>query len=236
MGMDIYIWFVIVLAAVLFSLIPVRTLRKSTSVFTFKKFGIRGKKRWNALVDDLGNIFLLISFLFCCTYWLIPYYLEIYAVWMLFTLLCTISRCVIITARYPKDWKGKAGTLIVNTGTFLIGAIGLACAIGCFNHSMFTGQVANFARDLEAGKIASYMYFLTNPSFFYVLLEGILLFMPLMFLWNGFKYMRTERTIRAANVVTYAIKLLLLYTIMIGLGYEGFHFINMVYHTELEQI
>lgn len=42
--MDIYIWFVIVLAAVLFSLIPVRTLRKSTSVFTFKKFGIRRKK------------------------------------------------------------------------------------------------------------------------------------------------------------------------------------------------
>ncbi len=234
--MDWLTWMVIVGIAVLLSLVPIKDLRKATSIFTFKKFGIRKKKRWNALIDDLGNFFLLISFVFCCVYWLVPYYRQIFAVWIMFTMICALSRSAIITSKYPRDWKGKTSAIIVNAGLYLVGAIGLAGAVGVFNNSMFLSGVARFTHDLESGSIQSYMYFLTNPSIFYVLLEGLLMFIPLMFLWNNFKYMRTERMIRAANVVTFTIKLLLLYALLVTLSYYGFDFINMIYCVDAKAV
>ncbi len=112
----------------------------------------------------------------------------------------------------------------------------MAGAVGVFNNSMFLSGVARFTHDLESGSIQSYMYFLTNPSIFYVLLEGLLMFIPLMFLWNNFKYMRTERMIRAANVVTFTIKLLLLYALLVTLSYYGFDFINMIYCVDAKAV
>ena len=51
----------IIVAGILFALIPENKLRKYLSIFSFKKFGIRKKKRWNALIDDLGNGFQVLS-------------------------------------------------------------------------------------------------------------------------------------------------------------------------------
>lgn len=236
MFMDLITWVVIVGVGVAIAVVPIKDLRKATSIFTFKKFGIRKKKRWNALIDDLGNFFLLLSFVYCCVYWLIPYYRQIYAVWIMFTLIVTLSRAVVITSKYPKDKKGKLCTILVDVGIYLVGAIGLAGAVGAFNNEIFLSGVDRFARDLQSGGIHDYMYFLTNPSFFYVVLEGLIMFIPLMFLWNNFKYMRTERTIRAANVATFTIKVLIVCALMTVLSYEGFSFLNMVYCVDLKQI
>lgn len=231
--MKSYLYISLVIAVgILLTLIPIKYLRKYTAYFSFKKFGIRKKKRWNALLDDLGNTFLVISFLFCALYWLIPYFEWIYVVWLLFTGLCTLSRSAIITSHYPNTKGSQFKAALVNMLIFDLMGIGLGAGFGLLNNNAFYGAIAAFRLDLRAGYLMSMMYYLTNPTFFYILLEGLILFIPLMTLWNHFKYMRTERTIRAANIVTYVFKMILICVVLFILAHYGFAFLDMVYHVD----
>lgn len=225
----------IIVAGILFALIPENKLRKYLSIFSFKKFGIRKKKRWNALIDDLGNGFQVLSFLFCLFFWAIPYFEYFYALWLFFTLLCALSRACLIASAFGKGKQAKVKAALVRVFLFYTGCIGGAAALGAFNHGIAYASFPIFLDHIEARRFMDYMYFLTDPTFFFVLLEFILLVTPLMVLWSHFRYMRTERTFRAANIYTFVFKMLLLNVCLFGLSYYGFSFINSVYHVEYTQ-
>ena len=202
------------------------TIAKILAIFTFKDFGVRRIERWRSNTDTLGNIFLSLCVIFCCGYWLLPNFLIIYSM----ILFISAAACLGVVARlFATDpLEGK----LALWGIFIVVFVGWLSACGFLNQQIFLTQIQVFRGDCLQGSIRSILYFLTNPSFAYTVLEGILLFMPLGILWNHFKYIRTEKTLRAKNLLTFCLKMIFYCFLMIYVGAYGFTYLNQIYHFE----
>lgn len=99
----------VLFVSLLFLLIPLNVLSTLTVPFSFKTFGIRKVKRWYSRTDTLANFFLWISVIFAFGFSFIPQGVQmariIFAVWMIFAWLCTISRAVRLSQVKRSDIK-----------------------------------------------------------------------------------------------------------------------------------
>lgn len=223
--MENLIWIVLVaLFCLLIVFLPNVVLNAITNIFSMEKFGIRKIKRYRTTTDSFGNFMIFILLLFCIFYFLIPGYKIIYSVFYWFAFLCCIAQANRVTKKKEKR--------IVLFCVSLLGCIGYISAMGFVNQHMADVGIQLWLMDHADGKVFALFYFLTNRSWFYLLFQGILFIWPVFCMWSQFKYMRLENSIKAYHIVTYVFKTLLVCSFILGLGYYGFEFLDMVYQVE----
>ena len=192
---------------------------KHLSWLSLGQFGVRKIRRWNAYTDSFANFILFLCFIFCCTYWLIPFSFWIYSVILLLTTLITMSRVNFIKQtrlKYPR-WAAFC--------FFLVGMIGWFSVAD----SAFFEPIYQLQKDVLAYKIDNVLYFLQEVNFMYAVLQGFLMWVPLWFLWNHFKTMRTDHCLRSHNIVTFTLKVVFVCGLLLGLSIFGFGFLDVIY-------
>lgn len=229
--MIVWIYAAMAILAIALMLLPAKTLAEITSFFSFGSFGIRRIRRWNNTTDTLGNFFIIFSLALSLCAFLIPEYLAWYGMWYGFTLLCVVSKAAAIGINMPV-WKYEImlGMLLV------LGICGFVSAYGLLNNQAGFIPMRYFLNDLQHDRLADAWYYITNPTFFYVALQSLLLFAPLLFLWQQFKYMRLEDKFKGANLFTFTCYILFLSALMLGLSYKGFDIINIAYQVQTSRI
>jgi hypothetical protein len=217
-------------AGILLCLVPAGWIRTVTSPFTFHNFGIRKIKRMHTTTDTLANGLETVCLLFCIIYPIVPAYSWIYLLILIFTFLCTLSRWAVMAAK-GKDWKHKVECAFVLFGYWMVFAAGLLCntVLEADNASVF---ISNWLHALFQGTYLDVMYYLVNPDLFFWLLKGFLMAVPVFFLWQQFKYLRLERTYRAANIFTYVLKIIFILALMMVFCVEGYPFLYRVYQMD----
>ena len=189
------------------------------SKFGLGRFGLRHLMKWKSSTDTLGNWMLFVSFVFCCVYWLVPYYSIFYSIFLGFTILATVGRVSLLSKRHLKMPCWIVFCL------YSVGAVGWFCSMMNGEHVL----IDSFYRDVMAGRVNEFFYIMTHVSFMHTVLQGFLMWFPFLFLWNHFKYMRCEKRIRAKNVATLTVQCVVVCLIMIILFVYGFPFLNRMY-------
>ena len=208
---------------VFFILIGVGTILslsyKRLSKFGLGKFGLRHLMKWKSSTDTFGNCMLFVSFVFCCVYWLIPYYSIIYSFFVAFTILATMGRVCLLPKRQQilPCWTAFC--------MYLMGAVGWFCSMMNGAHASIT----SFCKDVFAGRVNEFFYIMTHVSFMDTLLQGFLMWLPCWVLWNHFKYMRCEKRIRANNIASLSVQTFVICFVMFFLFFKGFDFLKSVY-------
>lgn len=222
---------ILILLGLIFCVTPYKTMTSVLSVFSFSDFGIRKIKRWRNTTDTLGNFFIVVSAAICLSYiFYFKYFLVIYGLWMLFTLLCTLSRVFIMTKRYT-EWK----RLLLIVQIYAFAAVGLLCVSAVLFHSTAMYSIPLLAEDIEKGRI-DFWYIFLNPSISYALLQGLIMLVPLFELWQQFKCMRLDNRFRGYNLATMTIHTLIVLAGLIFISLYGFNFIDDVYQVQYKQL
>ena len=108
---------------------------------------------------------------------------------------------------------------------YCVGMIGWLSTVD----SSFFMPIAQWRQDVLAMRIDSILYFFQEVHFMYTVLQGFLMWIPLCFLWNHFKTMRTDHCLRSKNAVTFTCKVFFVCAFLWGLSIFGFAFIDVVY-------
>lgn len=213
--------------ALLIACLPLKSIAIVTTPFSMKTFGIRKIKRWHSRTDTLANFMIWISIILCLAAPWIAYSPWIYAAWLTFTWLCTLSRAVRMTAVRSKAMK-RVVIFFVNA----IFAIGLITALGSINGYMLWKYLFDYANMIESKEAFEVMLYLNNITPFGFVSQMILLLVPVVNLWGQFKYMRLENTFKAASIYTYVLKGVLLLVILFGLGAYAPKALSLVYYQD----
>ena len=186
-----------------------------------KKVGLRHLMKYRSSTDTFGNGMLIVCFIFCTIYWLIPFYSLFYTLLLVFCVLATMGRVCMLPKRQRTNMPVWVAFCL-----YAIGATGWFCSMFNVGHD----AILSFRADVLAGKVHEFFYIMTHVSFMHTLLQGFIMWIPFWILWNHFKYMRCEKRIRAKNVATLTVKSIFVCLILIVLYVYGFNFLNVVYH------
>lgn len=221
---------IVILVSLLILLIPFHVMGTITSPFSFRTFGIRKIRRWNAHTDTLGNFFLWVSLLFCIAAPVIPYFQYIYAVWLTFSWLCSVARAVRLKDVSEK-WKRSTVLFLLN----LLYGFSLVAALGLMNHGGLIYYTRTFWTDIQNGQALHPMYYMTSPVFVCCLAQIILMLVPLYSFWSQFKYMRLENTYKARFMGFYIIKQLIVIAVVFFLGTMALGLTEDMYNVPAEE-
>lgn len=226
--MNTYIIMAIVFGvALIMTILPRKAYFLIGKVFSMHKMGIRKQPRLRSYTDTLGNMMIGISIIFCVLYCFIPFYSIIYAVFFVFTYLCTLSQAFRVTRKKPQS--------VCRTVLFLLNgfsACAFLAALGYFNNQAFIPVINTFTIDFFSKKAFDILYLLQNRTWMYYLTQAVIFLFPLVFLWNQFKYMRLESSVKAVYFVTYIIKMIFVTIVFVAFCYEAFQFLDLVYQVE----
>lgn len=212
-------------------MIPLKTMAMLTKPFTLGSFGIRKIKRWHSKTDTLANLMLWISALFCIAAPFIPYAPLIYAVWLTFTWLCTLSRAVRmgrVRAKTP-----KLTVIFLITLTY---GVGLAAGIGMINGFRLWIDAYTFANMIESMEALNIMLYLSDPMPAGFVMQILLLIWPLANLWGQFKYMRLENTYKGASLTSYVVRSVIVIGLIGLVGSFGDLGLEKIYQKSTEEI
>lgn len=229
--METIVWVVVlILLGVACTFIPRKYFDKITDIFSLQDIGVRYIRRRRDNTDTLANIFLFVALVFSIFYFILPGYTIIYSVLLVLSFLCVLAQTNRVM---QKASKGKWITVFLCV--YAMAAIGLASAIGLFNNFACVPLVTTFEKDLFAGSVFDVFYILQNPCVVAYVLQGILFFIPMYWMWAQFKYMRLENTYKGYNVVTFSIKVIIICAFVAYISMSGFDFINLVYQVEYKE-
>ena len=221
----------VLFVSLLFLLIPLNVLSTLTAPFSFKTFGIRKVKRWYSRTDTLANFFLWISVIFAFGFPFIPQGVQmariIFAVWMIFAWLCTISRAVRLSQVKRSDIK-----LTVIFMINIVFGYGLVGGLGLFDHGGLWVRSFMLIDDLKKPETWNLLYLLRSPNFTCYLLQVAIIAFSTCNLWGQFKYMRLENTYKGHFLATYIIKSVLVSLVLLGFGLYGLPFMEGIYRVE----
>ena len=221
----------VILASLLILLIPLKALAVLTKPFSFKTFGIRKIEKWHSRTDTLGNLVMIISFAGCLFLPWIPNNMGrwVYAGWLTFTWLCTLSRAVRMS-QVPSDGKKLTVIFFINCiyGVSLLAGAGIMDGMG-----LWTGT-CQWLEALESQEALKLVYYLTKIGPLCYLIVEFIMIMSLMILWGQFKYMRLENRFKARNLFTYVVKSLIQIAVIVALGIFGLETAETIYNVREE--
>ena len=191
---------------------------KKLSYWSLGNFGIRKVKRWDVKTDSFSNGMLVISFLFCCGYWLIPYSFLIYSIALIFVTWITMVRV------------GRLSKKVVKHPSWIAFGFFMAGLCAWYAASQYNGDllIVLFRKHVLAG-ISSVLYFLQEEDFAYTLLQGVIMWLPFWFLLNQFKTMRIDCCLRASSEFFCLIKIFVFCFCVMSLSLYGFSFLSEIY-------
>lgn len=213
--------------AIVMGFIPVKVLRRVTSVFSLKEQGIRTMKRRHDRTDTLANLCLFVSIVFSLFHWLIPGSYMIYGVLLAVSYLCVLGQTSRITVKMDQS---QHSTIVICISLMFF--FGLFSAIGCFNDFVTFDSAIQFRHDLFSGRLFDILYFLHSFAPMMVLLQAILYLLPMYCMWAQFKYMRLENTYKSRNIGLFVLKVLFLCMVMVALSYGGIEVLNWAYYID----
>ena len=218
---------IVFLAGLVLILIPTKVWYVIFKLFSFNKFGVRYIRRRRDNTDTLGNFFLFISLLICLAFWIIPFYKVVYIAWLTFAFFATFGQAARVSLEL-NVLKAK----LCQYGVILMFGFGVITTIGLVNGFASDAYIPLFVDDVFSMSIADPYYYFVSPTFSFIVMQFIVLFIPCYCLWAQFKYMRLEDTFKARWIVTYMFKILVVCAVMFGFAYGGFELIKIAFQLE----
>lgn len=213
--------------ACIMSLLPKSIYKYIASVFSMHKYGIRKQQRYRTYTDTFGNLMIGFSLFFCLIYCFLPFYSGIYTIFFIFAYLCMLSQSYLVTR--------KKTTAIFRTVLILVNLFSAICLLGAtgyFNQHAYVSVLNQFVIDFKAGQTFDILYLLKNRTWMYYLFQALIFAYPLVIMWNHFKYMRLENSVKAVYFGTYVFKMLFMMCFFVVLTTKMFNFLDLVYQVE----
>ena len=213
--------------ACIMSLLPKAIYKYIANIFSMHKYGIRKQQRYRTYTETFGNLMIGISLFFCVIYCFLPFYNGIYFILFIFSYLCMLSQTYLVT-RKKSNSIFRTVLILVN----LFSAVCILGATGYFNQHAYVSVLNQFLIDFKAGQVFDVLYLLKNRTWMYYLFQGVIFAFPLVIMWNQFKYMRLENSVKAIYFGTYIIKMLFMICFFVLLTTKMFVFLDFVYQVE----
>lgn len=209
------------------SLLPKSIYKYIANIFSMHKYGIRKQQRYRTYTDTFGNLMIGFSLFFCLIYCFLPFYSGIYTIFFIFAYLCMLSQSYLVTRKKP--------TAIFRTVLILVNLFSAICLLGAtgyFNQHAYVSVLNQFVIDFKAGQTFDILYLLKNRTWMYYLFQALIFAYPLVIMWNHFKYMRLENSVKAVYFGTYVFKMLFMMCFFVALTTKMFNFLDLVYQVE----